>query len=190
MTAAQVTTPRHPWELLLEQLTGSMGLAHGFGTEADAKGPPHNRITWIPGVLGTEAAKFSIEGAEVTDLQTCRFSVLFYAGSPIEVIQRAKELEGWLDLLAGPRQGDFGDPSASPVVPPRPGYDARFTGSAPEGGGTSASSWRLSIQITLKDFVVRRYFPTPTPIASATVQIDATDPSGAEQAIPFLAGAP
>ncbi len=158
-----------------------MRIAHGFGTEADAKSPPFDRITWIPGPLVFADAGFSTQHAEVSQFLEAKFRVMIYGGSALEVYQRAAQFAGWLDVLAGPKQGD-------PEVNDRPGYDIE-NGGTPIGGGTGAGTWRLEVGVTLKDFVIRRDMP-PAPILSATVQIDAADQAGAEQAIPDLAGPP
>jgi hypothetical protein len=183
--------------VLLSQLTGAMSIPHAWGTESDAKTPPSGapRCTWIPGAWSLEACPFApalveLDGAqvqaEISDVLAVEHQVLCYCGSALEVYRLAAQLAGWMDVLVGPRQGDPG--SVDDAVTARPGYDVRKRGSAPEGGDLSASTWRLSMTVVLKDFVVRRYLST-TAITSAPVQVDAATDT-AEQAIPVLAGDP
>jgi hypothetical protein len=185
--SAPATAPLHPWQELLDQLTGRMQIAHAFGVEEDAKAAPWDRVTWIPGIPSAEPARFSIPGAEIVEVAVCRFAVLVYAGSFLEVWQRGVELLGWLDALAGPRLGDYGDPEATPPNPPRPGYDARIAGKPTAGGDLPAGTWRLEMEAALKSFVVRAFNP-PRAITSASVRVDAADGAGADQALPNLNG--
>lgn len=175
---SEPTDPREPFEVLLAQLTDAMKVRHDFGTVADAEHTSEDRIAWIPhepNGIGFEAPRFKIPNAEVTEFMLCRFDVSVYAGSPSAVYQRVKDLAGWLDMLAGPRQG------SAEANPPRAGYDVRSDARvAPRGGDAATTGWGCTLLVTLKDFVLRQQFPlapvTSVPFTVAATEIDGSSP--------------
>jgi hypothetical protein len=167
--SALAPAPRHLWEELLAELTGRTGMVHAFGTEDDAKRAPIDHVTWVPDEPSFEPAHFRIEKQEVVELFALRCDVALCGGSALEVCMRAKELAAWMDLLAGPRQGD------PDVPPPRPGYDLRAKGKPAAGGTEQARAWRLVLSVTLKDFVVRAYHTAVA--ASPTLSTEPSSPS-------------
>jgi hypothetical protein len=178
-----VAAPRHPFELLLEQLTGRMStpghpIHHRWGTQADAAHTNADRIAWIPGNLDPGVINYELDNAETVGAQLAHFDVSIYGGSPAAVYQLHKDLWAWLDVLVGPKQG-------CPAIgsnPARSGYEMGACKVEPRGGDLSATGWGTIVSITLKDPVVRRFFPLGT-VQEVSVSVVTTKPDGsAEQA--------
>ena len=184
-------SPRHPFELLLEQLTGCMSrkgapIRHGFGTQEDAAHTDAGRIVWIPpatGGLGVGPIPYQLPNEDNPWRQIARFDVSIYAGSPFEVIQRHAELVAWIDLLVGPPQG--APPSEDGTVPHRPGYQISDARVGPRGGDGSALGWGVVVPVTLFAPITRCVFPlAPVEQVSVEVATPAADGSGLEVVVP------
>lgn len=180
-------SPRHPWEQLLAQLTGRSGLTHIWGDENDAKIAPVDRIVWTPqGESTVEPRKFNVpQGAQVwtpTGLITVAGAVTvgllavlhvvtIYGGSPAVAVQREVDLQGQIDLLAGPPGG------SSSTTPVRPGYDIRKGGKAAKGGELGAGAWMVQPTVTLKAFIFRELFGSGV-VATVPISVIAEDALG------------
>lgn len=111
MTAAQVTTPRHPFELLFQQLSGAMGIVHELGPVAGGVDGQPNRIVWTLGASQIVKRGYRKQGADFVGFLAVDLGVEIYGGSPLEVTMRHADLASWLDTIVGPEQGaaDAGD---------------------------------------------------------------------------------
>ena len=104
--SAQVTSPRHPFELLFQQLTGAMKVVHELGPVANGVPGQPGRIVWTDkGPGASEPIGYNIPGTTTIGRQPIDYEVAVYGGSPLEVYQTCRDLEGWLDNLVGPPKG-------------------------------------------------------------------------------------
>lgn len=173
-----MSSPRHPFELLLEQLTGRMStpgrpIRHSWGTQADAAHASADRIAWIPSGIDPRDALYDTENAETVGTQEAPHEVSIYGGSPAAVYQLHSELWGWLDLIIGPKNG-------CPAVgsnPARPGYSIGPAKVEPRGGDAGSTGWGAVVLVTLKTQVIRRYFPLGT-VRETSVEVVTTDLDG------------
>ncbi len=173
MTAAQVTMPRHPFELLFQQLSGRMGVIHELGPVANGvKGQP-GRIVWTDkGPGASEPIGYTIPGTVTISRQPCEYSVEIYGGSPAEVLQTARDLEGWLDNLAGPPRG------APP--PAGNGYKVGRPSQPLATGDGEATGCSTSLDVTLYVPVFSEVRPSLTvghPSVAATAKGSADGPT-------------
>jgi hypothetical protein len=178
-------SPRHPFELLLEQLTGCMSrrgapIRHGFGTQEDASHTDADRIVWIPpaaGGLGVGPIPYQLPNAENPWRQIARFDVSIYGGSPFAVFQRHADLVAWIDLLVGPPQG--APPLADGTNPHRPGYQIGDARVGPRGGDAGSTAWGAVVVVTLYAPISRRVFPL-APVQEVSVQVATSAPDGSD----------
>lgn len=176
MTIAPLTPgPRHPWELLLAQLTGLSGLVHGWGDEDDAKRAPSSKhVTWVPGTPSNEARPFGLAAGVVESVLVLPHIVSIYGGSPLEAVQRALDLLGQLPLLLGPRQGNLD------ATPPQPGWDTRSPGKPIKGGELAGGAWLIQLTVTLKLFVYSQIYGAAL-VQGFTVTAQAKNPDGSTE---------
>lgn len=186
MTTA--ASPRHPFELLLEQLTGCMSkpkapLRHGFGMQEESAHTSADRIVWIPGKIGVEDLPYQLPNVDSPKRQACLFYVSIYAGSPIGAYSKHAELVGYLDLLVGPPQG--APPSHDGTRPHRPGYRVLDTDDpAPRGGDGASLGYGLIVPVVLFNPITSVEL-VPRAIASTSFDVQTTDldGTGAETAV-------
>ncbi len=142
MTTPQVAMPRHPFELLFQQLSGVMRVSHELGPSAGIiKGNVH-RIVWTDkGPSASEPIGYTIPGTVTISRQPCEYAVEVYGGSPADVLQRCRDLEGWLDNLVGPPRG------APP--PAGNGYKIGRPSAPLEVGDGTSTGCSVTIDVTL-----------------------------------------
>lgn len=109
--APQVTMPRHPFELLFQQLSGAMSrvgapVVHELGPVAGGVAAQPGRIVWTDkGPGASEPIGYTIPGTVTIGRQPCEYTVDVYGSSPADVLQKCRDIEGWLDNLVGPPKG-------------------------------------------------------------------------------------
>jgi len=164
--------PRHPWELLLQQLTGLSGLVHGWGDEDDAKRAPVDHITWTPELPSFERRSFNVPGTVTSELMTLAHTVSIYGGSPAVALQRAADMVGQLGNIATPLILPFGGARA-----PQAGYEVRAKGKPMRGGELAAGTWLVQLTVTLKTFVYSQIF-AQAPVQGVRVTTQAQHSDG------------
>jgi hypothetical protein len=179
MTAVLAPSPRHPWELLLEQLTGRSGLRHVYGTENEAKAAPVDVVTWVPGKLSFRPRSFNVRGSDTTKLLCVAHRVTVYGALPVAAIQRVADLAGQMDLLAGPEDGTpFSEDTGGPQNGARPGY-ALTAGDEPVRSNEPGGAWALVLGIELRVFVSRLFYGSAV-VRTVDVTTSATDTTGSD----------
>jgi len=163
------TAPRHPFELVLEQLTGRMGVRNGWGWQEDAE-PNANakaRLVWVPpekGAIEYGPPLYRIPHTETIATQLCNFDVSFHVGSALDVYDKHCELAAWLDVIVGPKMGS--PPSRDGVELEHGGYEIGAVDFPKDGPPVC--------RVTLKRQVVRRYLPLRA-VTSAPLGVVVTD---------------
>ena len=162
-----------PFDALFQALTERMGIAHTAVPDTDPT--QRDRIEWRNARVGGIVSR----GYRKTNTVTVGFlpiayDVSVYGATELEVAARCAELGGWLDYLAGPKQGasDAGD-----------GYDVGKGG--PITGGEGIAGYGCKLPVTLYLAVLQQVW-TPRTVVSVAVTVITTDIAGQnpEQALP------
>lgn len=135
MTVARGT----PFDDLFAQLTERMGVLHTASPDTDPS--QRDRVEWKHDGFTREPIGYSIPGTVTIARHAHEYQVSVYGGSELEVSDRARELEGHLDNLAGPPQG------APP--PAGNGYHVGKSSKPVRGGDGDAAGFGCTVPITL-----------------------------------------
>lgn len=166
-------------ETWLAALTQGTGTVHTLGPQAGGENTSEDRYDWQPVSISDADVRFATDGTYAGHGYAVDFLVTVTAADFGALIKRFVALESWIDLLFGPPQG--GNDAGA-------GYKIGKS-TKPRGGVPGASGWSCQVPVQLRGYASRLVFP-PRTINAATVQVDAADANGAEQAIPTLAGDP
>jgi len=157
---------RHPFELILDRLSGAMRIRHGFGTREDAAHTAPDRIVWIPAALDRAPHRFAGEFGETVGLQAAKFDVSIYGGDPGTVYRLHAELAGWLDTIAGPPNGGPKTETSEASY----GYAVGTSKVAPRGGDPASSGWGAVVSVTLFAPIDRSFY-APGVVRFPTVDV-------------------
>ena len=168
MTVARGT----PFEALFASLTERMGVLHTSSPDDD--GSNKDRVEWtLVNFEGNQTIGYSIPGTVTIGRQALEYDVHIHGASELEVLQRARELAGWLDFFVGPPQG------APP--PAGNGYKVGKTSKPVRGSDGLSASWGCVMQVTLYEPVfseVRPILLVGQVNVTTTAQADASTSDG------------
>lgn len=183
------------WLAALTQVSGVVQpghpVVHTLGPQAGAEITAAERFEWEPQGLDLNVPSGFVR-ADVTGLvgdtesagnpggYGVDFIVTIVSADFDSVVRLGIVLAASIDLLFGPPQGDATGGG---------GYKLGKSSKPMQGGVPGASAWSCTVPVTLTDSIQRRVFP-PSPIVSATLQVDLANATGAEQAIPIAEGPP
>ena len=175
-------SPRHPFEELLEQLTGRMSvpkapLHHGFGSAEEAETGSMEKIIWIPGKVREGPIPYQMPDDTVISRLECSFEVAIYGGSPMDVYRRVRELCGALNLLIGPKDGH--PPSHDGTRPHKPGFKTGESVVEVVGGNNAADPWATRFPVVLYDPITSVIYPKRE-IVSFGVEVKAGNDTAVE----------
>lgn len=93
-----------PFDDLFASLTEKMGIPHTASPDTDPS--QRERVEWDNnGGTGLEPIGYTIPGTVTIGRQGVEYQVSVHGSSELEVLTRAGEIAGWLDVLIGPPQG-------------------------------------------------------------------------------------
>jgi hypothetical protein len=149
------------------------------GGENSAPGTA-GRIDWIPVSLAPGDCAFVQQDTLSAGDVAVKFDVCIVSSDFGQLLILYKALYNAVDVCFGPPQGG---PDAGG------GYKMGESSKPVRGGVVGSETWSTTVRVELGEPAEREYFP-PSPIVSATLQVDLANASGAEQAIPIAEGPP